>query len=54
MEIEHQDIPHIVIVDQVKFRTQRSWVRGWYHNPILPDAPYGGYFYPLYKSATAP
>ena len=54
METEHQDIPHIVIVDQVKFRTQRSWVRGWYHNPILPDAPYGGYFYPLYKSAAAP
>jgi peptide/nickel transport system substrate-binding protein len=51
LEIEHEDVPHLVIVDQVKFRTQRSWLRGWYHNPILPDAPYGGYFYPLYKQA---
>ena len=54
LEIEHEDVPHLVIVDQVKFRTQRSWVRGWYHNPMLPDAPYGGYFYPLFKRAKGP
>jgi peptide/nickel transport system substrate-binding protein len=49
LEIEHEDVPHLVIVDQVKFRTQRDWVRGWHHNPIHPDAPYGGLFYPLFK-----
>jgi peptide/nickel transport system substrate-binding protein len=54
LEIEHEDVPHLVIVDQARFRTQRSWVKGWYHNPILPDAPYGGYFYPLSKSAAGP
>jgi peptide/nickel transport system substrate-binding protein len=54
LEIEHEDVPHLVIVDQVKFRTQRSWVRGWYHNPMLPDAPYGGFFYPLFKRAEGP
>lgn len=41
--------PNLVIVDTVLYRTQRSWVRGWVDNPIFPDAPYGSYFYPLYK-----
>ena len=54
LEIEHEDVPHLVIADQVKFRTQRDWVGGWSYNPILPDAPYGGYFYPLFKRAKGP
>jgi peptide/nickel transport system substrate-binding protein len=50
--LEHDDLPHLVVIDQAVFHTQRSWVRGWRYNPIYPDAPYGGYFYPLSKSAT--
>jgi len=50
--IEHDDLPHLVVVDQVAYHTQRSWVGGWRYNPIYPDAPYGGYFYPLFKRAT--
>jgi len=46
---EYEEVPSLVIIDQVVYRTQRDWVRGWYHNPIFPDAPYGGYFYTLYK-----
>jgi peptide/nickel transport system substrate-binding protein len=46
---EFEEVPHLVIVDAMLYRTQRSWVKGWYNNPIFPDAPYGGYFYPLYK-----
>lgn len=47
--LEFEEVPHLVIVDTVLYRTQRSWVKGWYNNPIFPDAPYGSYFYPLYK-----
>jgi peptide/nickel transport system substrate-binding protein len=50
MEIERDDAPHIVIVDASVFRTQRTWVKGWVHNPVAPDPPYGGFFYPLYKA----
>ncbi|MFI5348600.1 MAG: ABC transporter substrate-binding protein [Elusimicrobiota bacterium] len=44
-----EEVPNLVIVDTVLYRTQRSWVKGWYDNPIFPDAPYGSYFYPLSK-----
>ncbi len=47
--LEFDDVPHLVLIDSVLFRTQRDWVKGWYDNPIFPDAPYGGYFYPLSK-----
>jgi peptide/nickel transport system substrate-binding protein len=47
--LEFEEVPHLVIVDALLYRTQRAWVKGWYNNPIFPDAPYGGYFYPLYK-----
>jgi peptide/nickel transport system substrate-binding protein len=50
-ELEHEDVPHFVIDDAVRFRTQRDWVRGWVANPIFPDAPYGSYFYPMWKAA---
>jgi len=35
----------------VRFRTQRDWVKGWVPNPIYADAPYGSYFYPMWKEA---
>ena len=47
--IEFEEVPSLVFVDMLLYRTQRDWVRGWYNNPIFPDAPYGSYFYPLSK-----
>ena len=47
--LEYELVPHLVILDTVRFRTQRDWVKGWYHNPIFPDAPYGAYYYPMWK-----
>jgi peptide/nickel transport system substrate-binding protein len=49
--IEYEDAPHVVIDDAVRYRTQRDWVQGWVANPIFPDAPYGSYFYPMWKAA---
>ncbi|MDE2236473.1 MAG: ABC transporter substrate-binding protein [Elusimicrobia bacterium] len=51
--IEHEDCPHLLIVDAVHFRTQRDWVRGWTNMPIFPDDPYGSYFYQLWKAPAA-
>jgi len=45
-----EEAPQLYLVDASRYRTQRTWVKGWYHNPIMPDAPYGGYFYPLSKN----
>ena len=47
-EIEHEDVPHVVLVDQARFRVQRGWVKGWVHSPI--HTPEGGFFYPLSKA----
>ncbi len=35
-EIAYQDVPTIYIVNVVAFATMRSWVKGWYHNPMFP------------------
>ncbi|MEK7383398.1 MAG: ABC transporter substrate-binding protein, partial [Elusimicrobiota bacterium] len=48
--LEFEEVPHLVIVDAVRYRTQRAWVKGWFNNPIFPDSPYGSYFYPLSKN----
>jgi peptide/nickel transport system substrate-binding protein len=48
-EIEYDDVPHLVIVDSVRYRVQRDWVKGYIHNPIFPDAPWGSYFHSLSK-----
>ena len=48
-ELAFEEAPQLYIVDTVRYRTQRSWVKGWLHNPIFPDAPYGSYFYTLWK-----
>ncbi|MBI4061167.1 MAG: ABC transporter substrate-binding protein [Elusimicrobia bacterium] len=48
-DLAFEEAPQLYILDQVRYRTQRDWVKGWYHNPIFPDSPYGGYFYSLSK-----
>ena len=48
-ELEYEDVPHLVINDTVRYRAQRDWVQGYVHNPIFPDAPWGSYFYPMWK-----
>lgn len=47
--VEFEEVPSLVIVDSVLYRTQREWVKGWYNNPIFPDSPYGSYYYTIYK-----
>lgn len=37
--------PSIATVNAIGFRVQRSWVRGWYYNPIYP----GTYYYTIFK-----
>jgi len=37
--------PSIATVNAIGFRVQRTWVRGWYYNPIYP----GTYFYTIWK-----
>lgn len=49
LALGHEDVPHLVLIDAVKYRTQRNWVKGWYHNPVFPESPYSSYFYPIYK-----
>ncbi len=48
-DLAYEEVPQLYIIDAVRFRTQRDWVKGWFHNPIFPDSPYGGYFYSLSK-----
>lgn len=49
--LEYDFVPHLVFLEQFRYRTQRDWVQGWYHNPVFPDSPYGSYYYPIYKAA---
>lgn len=49
LAVAHQDAPHLVMLDTERYRAEREWVRGFVHNPIFPDSPYGGYFYPVEK-----
>ena len=45
-ELAFTDIPTIYIVYPVGLLVSRSWVKGWYHNPIF----FGwGYLYTMYK-----
>jgi len=43
--IYNNDLPYLFLVQSVTFYPMRSWVHGWYYNPIFP----GQYFYPLFK-----
>jgi len=48
--LEFEDALHIVPIDRLMYRAQRTWVKGWTHNPIFPDSPWGAYYYPIHKS----
>ncbi len=48
-KIVFEDVPHVQISEGVRYRTQRTWVKGFVFNPIFPDSPYGSYFYDLRK-----
>ena len=43
--IAYNDVPYLFIVQPVTFYTMRTWVHGWYYNPIFP----GQYFYTISK-----
>ena len=49
LRLAYEEVPHLVLVDAVRYRTQRDWVKGWYHNAIFPDSPWGSYYYPISK-----
>jgi len=44
-QIYHEDVPGIPLLQPLRTRYQRDWVRGWYYNPAFP----GTYLYPLSK-----
>ena len=46
----YEDAPYVPVYDPLRYRSQRSWVKGWVLNPVFPDAPYGDYYYNLYKA----
>ena len=43
--IAYNDVPCLFLVQPVTFYPMRSWVHGWYYNPIFP----GQYFYTISK-----
>ncbi len=43
--IAYNDLPYLFLVQPVQYFTMRSWVHGWYYNPIFP----GQYFYTISK-----
>ncbi len=47
-EIYVEDNPSFPLAAPVSFQFTRSWVEGWYHNPLTNDQVYA---YPIYKSA---
>lgn len=49
-QIAYEDLPTIYILNTVRFRTQRTWVKGFQYNPIYPDSPYNCPLYFLSKS----
>ena len=52
LALAYEDVPHLVILDTVDLLVQRSWVKGWYYNPVTSDSSGVGDFYPIYKDAT--
>ena len=51
LALAYEDVPHLVLIDKLNPRVQRTWVKGWYHNPAFPDAPSASEFYTIYKEA---
>lgn len=47
--IAYEDCPTIFILNSVRFRTQRKWVKGFEYNPVWPDSPYMAPFYKMWK-----
>ncbi len=45
------DVPHVMLAEGVRYRAQRTWVKGFVFRPTFPDMPYGGYYYDLSKAA---
>jgi peptide/nickel transport system substrate-binding protein len=43
--IAYNDVPYLFLVQPVTYYAMRSWVHGWYYNPIYP----GQYFYTISK-----
>jgi peptide/nickel transport system substrate-binding protein len=43
--IAYNDVPYLFLIQPVDYVTMRSWVHGWYYNPVLG----GQYFYTIYK-----
>ncbi len=48
-DLAYEEVPQLYLIDTVRYRTQRDWVKGWVYNPIFPDSPYGSYFYTISK-----
>ena len=46
-----EDVPHVLVAEGVRYRSQRSWVKGFVFMPSFPNAPYGSYYYDLFKAA---
>ncbi len=44
-KIYYEDIPSIIVYQPLGRHYERTWVHGWYYNPIYP----GVYAYPLWK-----
>src|SRR5207247_10594942 len=36
-EIAYQDVPTIYLIYRAGFVVMRSWVKGWYHNPMFNE-----------------
>ncbi|MBI5630796.1 MAG: ABC transporter substrate-binding protein [Elusimicrobia bacterium] len=49
LRLAYEDVPHLVVLETLRARVQRSWVRGFEHRPIFPGTPHGSYFYSLSK-----
>ena len=45
-----EDLPLVPIAEGVRYRAQRTWVKGFVFKPTFPDMPYGGDYYELSKS----
>ena len=49
-DLYEDELPHVQFADGPRYRAQRSWVKGYVFNPIFADAPYGSYYYQLWKA----
>ncbi len=48
--IAHDQAISLYIYQPIGHHVERTWVKGWYHNPIMPSQPAGADFYSLSKS----